>query len=110
MRSGSAYLYEPYSDDNTTSGFMRVSEKTLNRVIPWFLRDGWQVNVHAIGDRANGIVLDSLESAFNGADVAALRPRLEHAQIMREEDMKRVGKIGGTHLVILYFIFVDFIQ
>ena len=53
--------------------------------------------MHAIGDRANGIVLDSLEAALEGVDVAALRPRLEHAQIMREQDMKRVGEIGGMN-------------
>ncbi|KAF9041749.1 amidohydrolase 3 [Hymenopellis radicata] len=74
-------LYEPYYDNPTTNGFMRVSEKTLNRVIPWFLRDGWQVNVHAI-------------AALSGVNVSALRPRLEHAQIMADVDIKRVGKIG----------------
>ncbi len=55
-------------------------------------------NVHAIGDRANGIVLDSLEAALSGVNVSALRPRLEHAQIMTYVDIKRVGKIGGTLL------------
>lgn len=49
-----------------------------------------------IGDLANGVVLDVFESALNGVDVAALRPRLEHAQIMTRDDMKRLGKLGGT--------------
>ncbi|KAK0430387.1 amidohydrolase family-domain-containing protein [Desarmillaria tabescens] len=94
MRTGGAALYEPYTDNPTTNGFMRVSEATINRVIPLFLRDGWQVNVHAIGDRANGIVLDALESAFEDVNAAARRPRLEHAQIMAKADIKRAGKIG----------------
>ncbi|SJL06176.1 uncharacterized protein ARMOST_09512 [Armillaria ostoyae] len=94
MRTGGAALYEPYTDNPNTNGFMRVSEATINRVIPLFLRDGWQVNVHAIGDRANGIVLDALESAFEDVDVAAMRPRLEHAQIMAKADIQRAGKIG----------------
>ncbi len=49
-------------------------------------------NVHAIGDRANGIVLDALESAFEDVDVAAMRPRLEHAQIMTKADIQRTGE------------------
>jgi predicted amidohydrolase YtcJ len=58
------------------------------------LSDGWQVNVHAIGDRANGIVLDAFEAALGKADVVKLRPRLEHAQIMTKADMKRLGSLG----------------
>jgi len=94
LRSGGAALYEPYNDNPGTSGFMRMSTETLNSVIPQFLRDGWQVNVHAIGDRANALVLDAFESALKGVDVAALRPRLEHAQIMTKADMVRLGKLG----------------
>ena len=54
-------------------------------------------NVHAIGDRANSIVLDALEAAIDGANVTALRPRLEHAQLLSESDMHRLGKLGGEH-------------
>ena len=36
-------LYEPYSDNPETRGFMRLSTKVLNEIIPNFLRDGWQV-------------------------------------------------------------------
>ncbi|KAF8881536.1 amidohydrolase family-domain-containing protein [Mucidula mucida] len=94
LRTGGAALYEPYADNPSTSGFMRLSPEVINKFVPRFLIDGWQVNVHAIGDRANGIVLDAFEKALDGVDVAALRPRLEHAQILTEADMKRFGKIG----------------
>ncbi|KAF7979890.1 hypothetical protein HWV62_40681 [Athelia sp. TMB] len=87
-------LYEPYTDNPETSGFMRIDVNLLNTVIRQFLRDGWQVNVHAIGDRANGIVLDAFEAALKDVDVAASRPRLEHAQIMTTEDMVRLGNLG----------------
>jgi len=50
--------------------------------------------VHAIGDRANGIVLDAFEASLKGANVTALRPRLEHAQMMTKADMIRLGKLG----------------
>ncbi|EPQ57555.1 amidohydrolase 3, partial [Gloeophyllum trabeum ATCC 11539] len=87
-------LHEPYADNPGTRGFMRLSADVLNNVIPRFLRDGWQVNVHAIGDRANGIVLDAFEEALKGVNVTALRPRLEHAQILTNADMARIGQLG----------------
>ena len=52
-------------------------------------------NIHAIGDRANAIILDAFENALKDTNVTALRPRLEHAQIMRKRDMARLGKLGG---------------
>jgi len=108
-------LYEPYSDNPETRGFMRLSTEVLNEIIPNFLRDGWQVvspvtfvprfcmltffflfqNVHAIGDRANAIILDVFENALKDTNVTALRPRLEHAQIMTKGDTARLGKLGG---------------
>jgi predicted amidohydrolase YtcJ len=109
----SPQLYEPYSDNPETRGFMRLSTEVLNEIIPNFLRDGWQVvspvtpdlrcpyvnldlqNIHAIGDRANAIVLDTFENALKDTNVTALRPRLEHAQIMTKRDMGRLGKLGG---------------
>ena len=94
---------------------MRLSTEVLNEIIPNFLRDGWQVvspvtpihvlypnfdyyfpqNIHAIGDRANAIILDAFENALEDTNVTALRPRLEHAQIMTKRDMARLGKLGG---------------
>lgn len=92
---------------------MRLDEAVLREIVPRFLKDGWQVvsilpklmcllynifiqNIHAIGDYANSVVLDTFEAALRNVDVTALRPRLEHAQILREEDMIRVGKLGGA--------------
>ncbi|OCH90259.1 hypothetical protein OBBRIDRAFT_793498 [Obba rivulosa] len=94
LRSGGAALYEPYTDNPATRGFMRTSPELLNDVIPRFMRDGWQVNVHAIGDRANGVVLDAFEEALKDVNVSALRPRLEHAQILAKADMARFGSLG----------------
>ena len=39
----SVQLYEPYSDNPETRGFMRLSDEVLDKIIPNFLRDGWQV-------------------------------------------------------------------
>lgn len=53
--------------------------------------------MHAIGDRANGLVLDAFEAALKDANVTALRPRLEHGQLLDERDMARFGALGGKH-------------
>jgi len=76
------------------NGVMRLDTDILNYVVPRFLRDGWQVNIHAVGDRANGIVLDTFEAALKGINVSALRPRIEHCQIMTKADMARLGRLG----------------
>ncbi|EKM80842.1 hypothetical protein AGABI1DRAFT_112574 [Agaricus bisporus var. burnettii JB137-S8] len=94
LRTGGAALYEPYYDNPDTSGFMRLDDDILFDAIRKFLQNGWQVNVHAIGDRANGLVLDAFEASLKGVNVTALRPRLEHAQMMTRNDMKRLGKLG----------------
>ncbi|KAJ7209555.1 amidohydrolase family-domain-containing protein [Mycena pura] len=94
LRTSGAALYEPYADDPATSGAMRISAEVLHHFIPLFLRDGWQVNVHAIGDRANGIVLDVYEATLVGVNISASRPRLEHAQIITQADRERLGRLG----------------
>lgn len=94
LRSRSSYLYDDYADDPGNRGFMRVSAEVLEEVIPMFLRDGWQVNVHGIGDRANGHVVTALEKSLAGVNVTAARPRIEHAQIMTDDDIVRLGKLG----------------
>jgi hypothetical protein len=95
---------------------MRIDPDVLTSNITRFLRDGWQTvgnstvnlspsphlfaqNIHAIGDRANSLVLDAFERALDGINVTALRPRLEHAQIIRHEDMTRLAKLGGKSLL-----------
>jgi len=42
MRTGGAALYEPYSDDPSSTGFFRIPPEVLNEYIPKFIADGWQ--------------------------------------------------------------------
>lgn len=55
-----------------------------------WLSNGYQVNVHCIGDQANRIILDAFES-FDGD---LLRSRIEHAQIISPDDIPRFKNIG----------------
>lgn len=59
-------------------------------------RAGFPVAVHAIGDRANRQVLDALERTRDAWQPAGLRPRIEHAQLLRDEDVERFGRLGVT--------------
>ncbi|KAI0313267.1 amidohydrolase family-domain-containing protein [Amylostereum chailletii] len=109
LGSFGAALLEPYSDDPTTSGLMRTPPEVLREQIEKLYAHGWQVNTHAIGDRANKAVLDIYEDILiranasvgvpGAVDAAKMtveewRPRIEHVQIMRLEDLERVGRLG----------------
>ncbi|KAI6120257.1 amidohydrolase family-domain-containing protein [Pisolithus croceorrhizus] len=94
LGSSGAALLEPYSDNPSTSGIMRIQEGVLSDLVKRFHADGWQVNVHCIGDRANRVVLDIFEDVFAGANMSETRPRIEHAQILTLEDLERMGRLG----------------
>ncbi|KAH8119361.1 amidohydrolase family-domain-containing protein [Phellopilus nigrolimitatus] len=98
VRTFDVLLFEPYADNPGTNGFMRIDPEVLYEFVPKFVSDGWQVNIHAIGDRANSIILDVLESVLNnelkGANDTDIRPRIEHVQIIRPEDTLRLAKLG----------------
>ncbi|KAG2039352.1 amidohydrolase family-domain-containing protein [Suillus americanus] len=96
LGSFGAALLEPYNDNPSTSGIMRVQPEALAKLVREFSTDGWQVNIHCIGDRANHVVLDIYEDILANASfsIDALRPRIEHAQILTLDDIKRTGKLG----------------
>ncbi|KAG2068318.1 hypothetical protein BDR04DRAFT_1232852 [Suillus decipiens] len=96
LGSSGAALLEPYSDNPSTRGIMRVQPEALAKLIREFSTDGWQVNIHCIGDRANHVILDIYEDILANASfsVEELRPRIEHAQILTLDDIKRTGKLG----------------
>jgi len=95
LGSRGGLLFEPYSDDAGHSGVQLISTKTLEAVTTEALRHGWQVCTHAIGDRANALVLDAYAAA-RAAVPAARDPRLriEHAQVVRKEDVVRFKALG----------------
>ncbi|KAI6118109.1 amidohydrolase family-domain-containing protein [Pisolithus sp. B1] len=94
LGSSGAALLEPYSDNPATSGIMRIQEDVLSDLVKRFHANGWQVNIHCTGDRANRAVLDIFEDVFAGTNISEARPRIEHAQIMTPEDLERMGRLG----------------
>ncbi|KAJ4316642.1 hypothetical protein N0V84_007762 [Fusarium piperis] len=118
---GSAML-EPYSDHPWTSGTLLINASALTDVAKRWAADGYQVNIHAIGDLANRNAIDALEAALvqqclNEATAQDASPstsddatrdqakalascqsrhrfRIEHAQIIHPDDQRRIHSIG----------------
>jgi hypothetical protein len=94
MGSGTAAFYAPYADDPTTSGLLIQSPEELARQMREADAAGFELVVHAIGDKANATVLDILEAITRETPARQRRARIEHAQVVREVDKKRFAALG----------------
>jgi len=90
LGSRGAAMLQPYSDDPGNRGLLFIPPDGLTAMIGKALGKGYQVAIHAIGDRANREVLDAYAAAYKAhPDGIALRNRVEHAQIVSPEDIPR---------------------
>ncbi|MFV2091224.1 MAG: amidohydrolase, partial [Pseudomonadales bacterium] len=91
-----AWLLEPYADLPQTSGLVLEPVADIERTAEIAVKHGFQVNVHAIGDRANRETLDIYQRVFEraGVDGRELRWRIEHAQHIDPADVPRFAELG----------------
>ena len=91
-----AWLLEPYADLPTTDGLVLETLEDIERTAELAVEHGYQVNTHAIGDRANREILDLYEEVWQRMDVdgSKLRWRMEHAQHIDPVDVPRFGELG----------------
>ena len=99
LGSRGAALLKPYSDAPETSGYLTEKPEELRPLFEEALRRGIQIETHAIGDRANRMILDLYEQAFKSAladkyAIANPRWRVEHAQIVDPADLPRFAELG----------------
>jgi predicted amidohydrolase YtcJ len=94
LGSRGAALQAPYSDEPTQRGLLLIESTELQKRARELMQRGYQVAVHAIGDRANTLALDILSKAAAEAKVENRRNRIEHAQILRAEDIPRFAQLG----------------
>ena len=95
LGSRGAWFLEPYSDQPDTSGLRTGDAADMRRTAEIAIANGWQLCIHAIGDRANRETLDLYEQIFKeNPEKKNLRWRIEHAQHISEEDIPRFGKLG----------------
>ncbi|MEW5974855.1 MAG: amidohydrolase [Acidobacteriota bacterium] len=90
-----AWLIEPYSDLPGSTGLNTTPVATIEETARIALQHGFQLCVHAIGDRANREMLDLFERVFKANPSRRdLRWRIEHAQHLRVDDIPRFGRLG----------------
>jgi len=94
LGSTTALFYSPYNDDPKTSGVLVTPEDSLRRWIGAADSAGLQVAVHAIGERANGLILDIYDSVAKAHGPRDRRFRIEHAQHLRRQDIARLAHSG----------------
>ena len=94
LGSRGAALIDDYSDMSGHKGLLLHNPERLEYFMRAAMNAGFQVNTHAIGDNANMIVLDNYESLIAETDSRHLRHRIEHAQILRYEDIQRFAELG----------------
>ncbi len=95
LGSRGAAMIEPYSDDPTNHGLLLTPPDRYADIVARAMACGLQVNTHAIGDRANRIVLDTYAQMIPQATSNAGRHRIEHAQVVvSPEDIARFAPLG----------------
>ncbi|CAN5704571.1 amidohydrolase [soil metagenome] len=117
LGSRTAAMLAPFSDDPGNSGIPRKSEEEMIKMIVERDKEGFQIGLHAIGDKANRIALDGFLEAFKnqgayirntsitppppyekfgelGIGIVLPRHRIEHAQVVAPSDFKRFAELG----------------
>src|SRR6476619_2974241 len=97
LGSRGAWLLEPYSDKPESTGLNTTSVDSIRETARLAVANGYQLCVHAIGDRANRETLNIFEEAFKAnPDKKDLRWRIEHAHHLNHADIPRFGQLGVT--------------
>ncbi len=92
MGSRGAAFWQPYSDDPGNSGLLILSKEQIEAAARDAVKAGFQVNTHAIGDRANRTVLDAYAAVLGGKNDK--RFRIEHAQVVSLPDFALFAKFS----------------
>lgn len=95
LGSHGAWLLAPYEDMPASPGLNTTDPAVIERTAQLAIENGFQLNTHAIGDRANREVLDMYERTFAAhPDQSDLRWRIEHAQHLDPADIPRFAELG----------------
>jgi len=95
LGSRGAWLLEPYSDLPSSTGLNTTPVTTVEETAKLAMANGYQLCVHAIGDRANRETLNIFEASFKAnSDKKDVRWRVEHAQHLSLTDIPRFGQLG----------------
>jgi predicted amidohydrolase YtcJ len=90
--AGTAVMFEPYT--NGVTGIPFWTQEELDRAVTRYDREGFQVMLHAIGDKAIHMALDSFEHAAKANGTNGKRHRVEHIEVPLLSDYPRFKKLG----------------
>jgi len=94
LGSRTAALLAPYRDNPSNSGILRIEPEQLKKMVIERDKAGFQIALHAIGDRANRIALDAFAAARAANGKRDARHRIEHAQVVALNDIPRFAALG----------------
>ncbi len=94
LGSRTAAMLEPFSDDASTRGILRIPAEDLARMAIERDKAGFQIALHAIGDRANRVSLDAFAAAHKANGARDARHKIEHAQVVAASDFVRFAELG----------------
>ncbi|MBN1893664.1 amidohydrolase [bacterium] len=97
--SETAYFFQPYLSESSTRGLVHMTQNELNLVILSADRSGHQTAVHAGGDAASHMLLESYELADRLNDLRERRLRIDNLQAMLPQDMPRLRELGITAVI-----------
>ena len=103
-----AALKEPYSDQPNNKGMMLYTPKELKRLVIKAHKAGFQLAIHAIGDHAIEIVLNTIEEALSRVPRGNHRHRIEHASVLNEKTIQHMKKLDLIASVQPHFVVSDF--
>jgi len=94
LGSGTALMFEPFKDDTSTCGLPQMSYEELEEKVLAADKMGFQIGIHAIGTRGNHWVLNAYEKAIQVNGRRDSRHRIEHAQLLVDDDLQRFSDLG----------------
>lgn len=103
-----AALNKPYNDEPSTKGILCWGRKELEETIVKAQDAGFQVCVHAIGDRAINETLSAFEKVLKKKPRKDFRHRLEHASVLNKQLIRRLRRLGLIACVQPHFVISDF--
>lgn len=101
-----AYMEDAYADDPGNHGFPQYKQEDLNELVQIATAGGFQIAVHAIGDKASGMVITSLEALPEELKQKDLRANLVHCQVLNEglmDKMQELGVVANVQPIFLHY-------
>jgi len=92
--SSTAYMYEPFLDQPNNSGFLVIDEDEMYKRMKEAHNLGFQIAIHAIGDRGNRIVVDLYKKLLKEYPRDNHRHRIEHASMLTDDIIRDIKELG----------------